>query len=287
MPPGGRRAEQPGPGRPGLQALLGGTWTDRAALGIGLAALALGALGGACTATGRARATGCAAGSPCAARPKWRGSRPSGRSRGRRRSAAPLPRPPASPLFCRHLFDDQREWLVARAARHRVSSDVTNRWGGIATALTFLGGSAALIASFAPDTSWMALAGVVGAAVMAYALSREELRRDRANADRYEKAAVALDQLATRLDEVAAEIAAGRPEALPAFVDAVTAQLEAEHKQWLDGASQVEATLARLDARLKELRRHAVQGIRAHPGRGPVRARQPGLSATVGTEPEP
>ena len=113
----------------------------------------------------------------------------------------------------------------------------------------------------------MALAGVVGAAVMAYALNREELRRDRANADRYEKAAVALDQLATRLDEVAAEIAAGRPEALPAFVDAVTGQLEAEHKQWLDGATQAEAALARLDARLKELREPRPKSA-ADPGRG-------------------
>ena len=73
----------------------------------------------------------------------------------------------------------------------------------------------------------MALAGVVGAAVMAYALNREGLRRDRANADRYEKAAVALDQLAARVDPIAAEIADGRTEALPAFVDAVAGQLEA------------------------------------------------------------
>ncbi|MFO1048835.1 MAG: hypothetical protein U1E52_13160 [Geminicoccaceae bacterium] len=39
-----------------------------------------------------------------------------------------------------------------------------------------------------------------------------------------------------------------------AFVDEVTSQLEAEHKQWLDGATQAEAALARLDARLQELR---------------------------------
>ena len=156
-------------------------------------------------------------------------------------------------LFCRLLLDDQREWLVKRADRHRRSSDRTNRWGGVATALAFVGGSAALIASFQPTQAWMALAGVMGAAVMAYALNREELRRDRANADRYEKAAVALDQLATRLDEVAAEIVADRPEALGLFVDEVTGQLEAEHRQWLDGAAQAEAALARLDSRLKEL----------------------------------
>ena len=102
--------------------------------------------------------------------------------------------------------------------------------------------------------SWLALAGVMGTAFMAFALNREGLRRDRANADRYEEKAVALDQLSTRLDEVAGEIAAGRPEALTAFVDQVTAELETEHKQWLDGTKQVEAALASLDARLKELR---------------------------------
>ena len=237
---------------PSLAGLLGETWTDSMALWIGLATLALGALaamyGYRARESDRLRRWFTMRGTAEVARLEtFRAIAAAAAAAGPATAAAGLA------LFCRHLFDDQRRWLVARAARHRLSSDVTNRWGGLATALTFLGGSAALIASFAPGQSWMALAGVVGAAVMAYALNREELRRDRANADRYEKAAVALDQLATRLDEVAAEIAAGRPEALPAFVDAVTAQLEAEHKQWLDGATQVEAALARLDARLKEL----------------------------------
>ena len=103
---------------------------------------------------------------------------------------------------------------MAQAAKHRTSSERTNRWGGLATALAFVGGSGAVIASFEPGQSWMPLAGVVGAAIAAFALSREGLRRDRANADRYEKAAVALDQLAARLDEVAAEIAAGKLQGL-------------------------------------------------------------------------
>ncbi len=118
---------------------------------------------------------------------------------------------------------------------------------------------------------------------MAYALNREELRRDRANADRYEEAAVALDQLSTRLDEVAAEIAAGRTEALPAFVDAVTAQLETEHKQWLDGTTQVEAALASLDARLKELREPRPKR-RADAGRRAAGPRQHPLTAVHHTE---
>lgn len=152
-----------------------------------------------------------------------------------------------------HLFQHQRDWLIGAAARHRRSSERTNLWGGLATALAFVGGSGAVIASADPDKSWLPLAGVIGAAFAAYALSREGLRRDRINADRYEKAAVALDQLAAKVDPVAAEIEAGQPTALTAFVDAVTVQLESEHKQWLDGVTQAESALAALDARLKEL----------------------------------
>src|SRR5262249_17515070 len=65
-------------------------------------------------------------------------------------------------------------------------------WGGLATALTCLDGSAAMVAASQEWLSWLALAGVVGTAVMAYALNREDLRRDRANAGRYEENAVAL-----------------------------------------------------------------------------------------------
>lgn len=238
---------------PGLARLIGQDWTDRASAVVGLAALALGALaamyGYRARESDRLRRWLTMRGTAEVARLEtFRALATTTAAAGPACAVAGLA------LFRRHLLDDQRRWLVSRAARHRVSSDVTNRWGGIATALTFLGGSAALIASFAPDQSWMALAGVIGAAVMAFALNREELRRDRANADRYEKAAVALDQLATRLDEVVAETEAGRGEAMRAFVDEVTGQLEAEHKQWLDGATQAEAALARLDARLQELR---------------------------------
>lgn len=246
--------------------LLGQTWSRGLALTIGLAALLLGSL--AALFGYRAREGGRLR--------RWLNMR--GRAEMARldafraiarRAAAqgPLSAAAALALVRRHLLFDQRDWLVRRAADHRRSSDRTNFWGGLATALTFLGGSAALIAAFDTAQSWLALAGVLGAAVMAYALNREDLRRDRANADRYEEATVALDQLSTRLDDVAADVAAGRPEALTAFVDAVTGQLESEHKQWLDGTAQVEAALTGLDSRLRQLREP-----RSAPDRGPAAA---------------
>jgi hypothetical protein len=148
------------------------------------------------------------------------------------------------------LLDDQRSWLEMRARGHRRSSETTATWGGIATALAFVGGSGAVIASFQPDLTWVALSGVIGAAIGAYAVNREGMRRDRANADRYEKAATALDALASRFDAVEMEIVAGKADALTAYASAITEQLATEHKQWLEGTAQAESILAKLDANL-------------------------------------
>jgi hypothetical protein len=203
--------------------------------------------------------------------------------------AGPVPAICGLALVSRHLLDEQRRWLLARAAGHRRSSEWTNFWGGMATALAFVGGSGAVIASFVQSQAWMPLAGVGGAAVAAYALNREGLRRDRTNADRYEKAALALDGFASRVDAVAAEIAAGQPKALPAFVDALADQLAAEHKQWLDGTAQTDKAIAALDARLRDLGTARTGSGPDHPvgpGQDAVVASPPPRPALVVTQPE-
>ena len=102
-------------------------------------------------------------------------------------------------LVNRDLLENQRAWFRKRANEHRRSSDWTTSWGGLATALAFVGGSGAVIASFVPSQTWLAVSGVIGAAVGAYAVNREALRLDRANAGGYEKAAAALDAIAAPL----------------------------------------------------------------------------------------
>jgi hypothetical protein len=152
-----------------------------------------------------------------------------------------------------HLLDDQRKWLDGRASRHRKSSETTSRLGGIASSLAFVGGSGAIIASQKASAIWIVLAGVVGAAVGAYASNRDALRRDRANAERYENTEVALDGLAGRIDDVAQQIVGGEPKALVAFTETVCDLLSTEHKQWLEGTAQAAASLEKLDAQLEQI----------------------------------
>jgi hypothetical protein len=156
-------------------------------------------------------------------------------------------------VVVRHLLNDQRTWMGKSTLRHRKSSETTSRLGGLGSALAFIGGSGAVIASQSTGSLWVVLAGLIGAAVSSFALNRDALRRDRANADRYEKVQVALDGLAERVDDVANRIAAGEPKALVAFTDTVTDLLAAEYKQWQEGTAQAEASLVKLDAQLKQL----------------------------------
>jgi hypothetical protein len=168
-----------------------------------------------------------------------------------------------------HLLEDQQKWLGARALRHRKSSETTSRWGGLASSLAFVGGSGAIIASQMKGTVWIVLAGVIGAAIGAYSANRDALLRDRSNADRYEKAQVALDRLAGRTDDVANKIVGGEPKALVAFTDAVTDLLATEHKQWLEGTAQAEASLGKLDAQLEQITKDGKEAGDPHavPGR--------------------
>jgi hypothetical protein len=156
-------------------------------------------------------------------------------------------------LINRELLEGQRHWYGRRASEHRRSSEWTTVWGGLATALSFVGGSGAVIASFEPSQTWIALCGVIGAAFGAYAVNRESLRLDRANAEGYEKAAAALDAIAARYDAVEAEINAGRGEAVSAFTRAIAEQLSAEHKRWLEASTQAQSIIRKLDAQLQTI----------------------------------
>lgn len=158
-------------------------------------------------------------------------------------------------VVIRDLLEDQRAYLVNAAQKHRNSSVISSRWGALAGALAFIGGSGAIVASQGGGSwaNWIILAGVFGAAIGAYAANREALNRDRANADRYERTLVALDGIKGRTDDIARQIANGEPKALTVFTGAITDLLASEFKQWQEGTAQAEASLAKLDEELNQL----------------------------------
>ena len=140
-------------------------------------------------------------------------------------------------VVVRDLLEDQRSYLDKAAQRHRKSSEISSRWGGLGGSLAFIGGSGAIVASQggALWTNWIILAGVFGAAIGAYAANREALNRDRANADRYERTLVALDGIKGRTDDIARQIMNGERKALAIFTGAITDLLATEFKQWQEG----------------------------------------------------
>jgi hypothetical protein len=165
-------------------------------------------------------------------------------------------------VVVRDLLEDQRSYLDKAAQRHRKSSEISSRWGGLGGSLAFIGGSGAIVASQggALWTNWIILAGVFGAAIGAYAANREALNRDRANADRYERTLVALDGIKGRTDDIARQIMNGERKALAIFTGAITDLLATEFKQWQEGTAQAEASLGKLDGQLRELSKNRAQG---------------------------
>jgi hypothetical protein len=91
---------------------------------------------------------------------------------------------------------------------------------------------------------------VFGVARQAFAASRESINQDRRNAERYDNTAQALQGLRERLDDVRLGIAAGSSSVLSEYVAAVQDQLSLEHRQWLEGAENMQAAVARLEKAL-------------------------------------
>jgi hypothetical protein len=91
---------------------------------------------------------------------------------------------------------------------------------------------------------------VFGAALQAFAAAREAINQDRRNAERYDNSAQVLQGLRERLDDVRVGIAAGSPSVLTEYVAAVQDQLSLEHRQWLEGAENMQAAVARLEKAL-------------------------------------
>jgi hypothetical protein len=153
--------------------------------------------------------------------------------------------------FRRYQLDLQLAYYKSRRSGHRNSAKRTlDISAGSVLVAAIASGAAGVLGAL--NNQWAALGSVAvfGAALQGFAAAREAMNQDRRNAERYDNSAQALQGLRERLDDVRQGIAAGSTSVLSEYVAAVQDQLSLEHRQWLEGAENMQAAVARLEKAL-------------------------------------
>ena len=157
-------------------------------------------------------------------------------------------------FFRRFQLDMQLSYYSQRGKQHGAIAD------NAATISTWAMGGAGLAAGIAGflgsslNPKWAAIAGL-GFVCQAFAtnvLNKEAINQDRRNEERYGRTKDILKNLRMRLDKVRIQVAAGNPEVLVKYVEAVHEQLSLEHRQWTDEISMASKALVELEVQLKE-----------------------------------
>lgn len=157
--------------------------------------------------------------------------------------------------FRRYQLDVQIAYYGARRRDHGQSADRTLTLGGFAVAGGGLASAGAgLLGAYAPPVAALAVLGVVGTGLGAFAATREAINQDRRNAERYGRTLEALEMLRGRMEEVRKAVLGNNTKALSDFVDAVQDELSLEHRQWLEATEGGHAAIERLDRTLVELK---------------------------------
>jgi SMODS and SLOG-associating 2TM effector domain 1 len=153
--------------------------------------------------------------------------------------------------FRRYQLDLQLAYYKTRRLGHRNSAERTlSISAGSVLVAAIASGAAGVLGALRSEWAALGSLAVFGAALQAFAAARESLNQDRRNAERYDNTAQALQGLRERLDDVRVGIAAGSPSVLGEYVAAVQDQLSLEHRQWLEGAENMQAAVARLEKAL-------------------------------------
>ena len=153
--------------------------------------------------------------------------------------------------FRRYQLDLQLAYYKTRRSGHRNSAERTlSISAGSVLVAAIASGAAGVLGALRSEWAALGSLAVFGAALQAFAASRESINQDRRNAERYENTAQALQGLRERLDDVRLGIAAGSTSVLGEYVAAVQDQLSLEHRQWLEGAENMQAAVARLEKAL-------------------------------------
>jgi SMODS and SLOG-associating 2TM effector domain 1 len=153
--------------------------------------------------------------------------------------------------FRRYQLDLQLAYYKARRSGHRNSAERTLNISAASVLVAAIAtGAAGVLGALRSEWAALGALAVFGAALQAFAAARETINQDRRNAERYVHTAQALQGLRERLDDVRLSIAGGSTSVLGEYVGAVQDQLSLEHRQWLEGAENMQAAVVRLERAL-------------------------------------
>ncbi|ARE39468.1 hypothetical protein RGUI_1327 [Rhodovulum sp. P5] len=151
--------------------------------------------------------------------------------------------------FRRYQFEVQKNYFFHRARDHEASANKTVLVGAIgAFVATFSNLAGAFSGQGVHATGAIS---VLGAALGAYAIGREQMTQDRRNAERYDRTYSALVALAGLLDEVREAVSKGNLGLARDFAAAVDEQVTNEHRQWLEATEAAKAALIRIEDALR------------------------------------
>jgi hypothetical protein len=147
----------------------------------------------------------------------------------------------------RYQLDVQQDFYRIRGRQHQHYGRFCLGLGAVAAFL----GAVSSITVAGLDKPWLAMLGVLGTVLAAYASAQEAVRQDLRNAARYDHTRSALAGLEGMVDEVRAKLAAGDGAALELWVTALHEELSLEHQQWLKQGELTNTALNQLQERLK------------------------------------
>jgi hypothetical protein len=153
--------------------------------------------------------------------------------------------------FRRYQLDLQLAYYKSRRSGHRNSAKRTlDISAGSVLVAAIASGAAGVLGALRSEWAALGSLAVFGAALQSFAAAREAINQDRRNAERYDNSAQALQGLRERLDDVRLGIIGGSTSVLGEYVATVQDQLSLEHRQWLEGAENMQAAVARLEKAL-------------------------------------
>ena len=150
--------------------------------------------------------------------------------------------------FRRYQFEVQRNYYHYRARQHENSARRT----------LWIGAAGALLAAVSTSTGvflddnwrWLGAVSVLGAALGAFAIGREQMTQDRRNAERYDRTYSALLAQAGMLKQIRSAVGQGRDDVVLTFAAAVNEQVSNEHRQWLEQADAAKRAIQEIERTL-------------------------------------